>query len=76
MLGLPEAPCPAVSVGVLPLEPEKETASWGPASNQIKSKQLKQLHPISTMEITGRAVGATEQLTKQRLTQFQLTLIC
>lgn len=77
MQGLPAALCSILSVEVLPSEPKKETMSWGIALHglQIKSKQLKQLHLASMMEITRHAVGVTEQLTKQLLTQFQLTLI-
>lgn len=42
---------------------------------QIKSRQLKQLDHVYMMEITGHAVGMTEQLVRQLLTQFQLNLV-
>lgn len=60
---------------VLPTEPERRSGALPCELHQMKSKHLEQLHPICTPEITRHAVGVTEQLREQLLTQFQLTLI-
>lgn len=60
---------------VLPSEPEKRSGALPCELHQMKGKHLEQLHPTCTPEITRRAVGVSEQLREQLLTQFQLTLI-